>query len=576
MIALQYLRRSSDSQDDSTQQQQRINDEYIALKGYGIPEVNAVWEETGSGRTFAERLVFQAMVKALESGAVRADVLVMYRPSRFGRSEDLDEFGFYAHRLKRVGVAIQYSSGSEYNIGGIAGYLTRTLAYAQAAEFSKDLSNYSTRGLLENARNGYSTGGDPGFGFERMLVEAATGREIGVLLPGTRKGDDRKLKVKYVHARGGVAEFVREHIFERPQRNGWGYAKTARELNRLLAAGEGLPSPRIGRVMVRKGGTSVPYTGTWKASTVKAMWTCTSYIGWRTIVIEADNEFHGLKVECVTAHDPLVTPDVFWDLYSRANCKPWNERKLGPKRRRKPGIYPLSGMGKCVHCAFGFAGTYANRRPNGMVQFYYRDSGETNGYCTAPSWSVPVADLGEWVKRKIEERLRSDHFREHLLELLRARHGAGASDDPLPPLRARRAEVQGQIDNLIMLASRATTISSALAQRLDALEAEAADLDRQMRVAVDQRRVAVREQDLLDAAAKIVESAVRLVQADNELLQELAPKFIREFRVDKEKRTIEVDFYNVPGMAIDQPPGTRIEKVEARGVEPLSEITRPS
>ncbi len=569
-VAIQYLRRSSDKQDDSTEQQRKINDEYVEKMGYELLDPKGVWEETGSGRTFDDRPVFQALVKAVERREVVADVLIMYRPSRFGRSEDLTEFYFYEHRFKKMGVRIEFASGPEYNMPGLGGLIIKGVAYSAAAEFSKDLSNYATRGLVENARLGYSTGGDPCLGYERVMVEAATGKEIGRLPRGAQKGADRKLKIKYVFASPNVVEFVREHIFERPCRNGWSYAKTARELNKLVAAGTGLPSPRAGRVIHRRNGNEVPYTGTWKAGTIRAMWTCKTYIGFRVIVIGAENAFHGQRVECEGAHEPLITLDVFRTLYERAQRLPWNERKLvtGPRRRRKPAIYAMSGIGKCVHCAFGFSGARSTNRKKRAVQNYYRDSGETNGYCTVPSWSIPVGDFDAWVKAKIEERLRSPHFQDELLAMLRARHAPTSAEDPTAPLRARRVEVQTQIDKLIDLASRATSQSTSLAKRLDALEGEVVDLDRRLLMAADQRRVAVRDADLLAAAKKITDNAVRLVQSDGEVLHELAPRFIKEFRVNKETRTIEVEFYTVPAVVIDRPPRSRIEKMETDGIEP--------
>jgi DNA invertase Pin-like site-specific DNA recombinase len=67
--------------------------------------------ETGSGRSFKDRPVFQALLRALETSQLDADVLVMYRPSRFGRTEDLSEFHYCEHRLKRAGGRVEYAQG---------------------------------------------------------------------------------------------------------------------------------------------------------------------------------------------------------------------------------------------------------------------------------------------------------------------------------------------------------------------------------------------------------------------------------------------------------------------------------
>ncbi len=57
----------------------------------------------------------------------------------------------------------------------------------------------------------------------------------------------------------------------------------------------------------------------------------------------------------------------------------------------------------------------------------------------------------------------------------------------------------------------------------------------------------------------------------------MSPLFIKGFAVDKTKRVITVEFYEVP--AFNQldglKTGTRIEEMEAAGVEPASEADRP-
>jgi DNA invertase Pin-like site-specific DNA recombinase len=578
-IAVQYLRRSSDKQEDSTEQQARIIAAYTLGKGYLPPtDVKAArWEETGSGRSFLDRPIFQRLVATIESGALRADVLVMYRPSRFGRSEDLTEFHYYEHRFKRAGVRIEYASGTEYNIPGLAGHLTRTLAYAQAGEYSKDLSNYSTRGLLENARNGFSTGGEPALGYERMLVDRQGG-ERGLLPPGARKGDDRTLKVKYVLARdAALVEAIRTHVFRRPYEMGWGAAKTARELNKLLRQGKGISPPRSGRVIKRQNGREVPYGTTWQANTIYEMWTRYTFIGWRTLVIEADNEFHGEQVTTKDAHDPLIDEETFWGLFERTKGRPWNVRKLGPHRRREPGRYPLSGLGVCTHCGKGFGGSRTHNKVKGSEEFYYRDVGETNGgICTAPCWSIPVKSFDPWVRERIVTRLESEFFQESLLAALRQRLMPEAEVCPSDAAVARLREVERGIENLLNLAMHASTPSPALASRLDGLEQEKARLQAEVVSGTRRTGPKVTNADLARVAAAVTKMAEQVLTADGELLAELAPRFIHRYVVDKEKRLATVEFYNVPGLRTMPEPGSRIERVEAAGVEPASEASSNS
>jgi hypothetical protein len=87
----------------------------------------------------------------------------------------------------------------------------------------------------------------------------------------------------------------------------------------------------------------------------------------------------------------------------------------------------------------------------------------------------------------------------------------------------------------------------------------------------------VTEADLRRVAERVTHMAEEFLAGDGEVLSELAPRFIHRFLVDKEKREITVEFFNVPGLrpSLEPETGTRIDRMEAAGVEPASETARP-
>ncbi len=106
-IAVVYLRRSSDKQEDSIDQQRALNVAYLEKAGYVLhpnPK-KAIWAETGSGRTFDQRPIFQAMLREIEAGETVCQMLVMYRPNRFGRIEDVTESTITSTASRRRGSA---------------------------------------------------------------------------------------------------------------------------------------------------------------------------------------------------------------------------------------------------------------------------------------------------------------------------------------------------------------------------------------------------------------------------------------------------------------------------------------
>ena len=49
-----------------------------------------------------------------------------------------------------------------------------------------------------------------------------------------------------------------------------------------------------------------------------------------------------------------------------------------------------------------------------------------------------------------------------------------------------------------------------------------------------------------DLVVALIEKSVELIYESNEVFSTLAPRFLKEFRVDKENRVIEAEFYDVP------------------------------
>jgi hypothetical protein len=71
--------------------------------------------------------------------------------------------------------------------------------------------------------------------------------------------------------------------------------------------------------------------------------------------------------------------------------------------------------------------------------------------------------------------------------------------------------------------------------------------------------------DLDRVAAVVTQMAEQVLGADGELFAELAPRFVKQFTVDKERRVANVEFYDVPGFRQMPNPGTRIEMVARPG-----------
>lgn len=161
---------------------------------------------------------------------------------------------------------------------------------------------------------------------------------------------------------------------------------------------------------------------------------------------------------------------------------------------------------------------------------------------------------------RITERLRSEHFQARLLALLRERRGTQDGGDPTASARRKLKEVEEGIERLLDMALNMAKPTAALRARLEALEAQRTELAAEV-AATPEGPATVGEADLSALLAQVNEQAAALLarkevyelhveerQARGELLAELAPRFIQEYRVDMVPRRVEVDFYSVPGL----------------------------
>src|SRR3989338_8786363 len=242
--ATEYLRRSSGKEEASLDQQVEINAAYIERKGYSRPPGQERFTETMSGKTF-DRPEFQRLVHLVETQQNKFNIVVMYKPNRMGRAKHIEEFFYYEFIFGKQGVKIEYALNDECNLEGIAGFMMRGLNYQAAAQYIIDLSNDTTRGLLYNAERGFHFGGEPCYGYDRMLVDMQ-GNHLGILQLGMHKSDRRDLKVIYAKRTDGLPEFLNEHVWQLAIQNGWGASQTAYHLNELLQKGEGWKPQKAG------------------------------------------------------------------------------------------------------------------------------------------------------------------------------------------------------------------------------------------------------------------------------------------------------------------------------------------
>lgn len=139
--AVGYVRRSTDRQEQSIDDQKKILQQYAQEQGIRLHKFYV--DDAISGTYTLKRKAFLQMINDAERPSRRFDSILVYDIKRFGRVDN-DEAGFYRHRLKMQGVQVIYVT-ENFN-GDYTDDLLRPVKQWQARQESKDLSKVTIRG----------------------------------------------------------------------------------------------------------------------------------------------------------------------------------------------------------------------------------------------------------------------------------------------------------------------------------------------------------------------------------------------------------------------------------------------
>ena len=106
-VAAGYLRRSTDRQEQSLDDQRQAIEIYAEREGFSV--VKWFVDDAISGTSTEARKAFQAMIAAAQEPNCPFRHVLVYDVKRFGRV-DTDEAGYYRYLLRQAGVEVIYTS----------------------------------------------------------------------------------------------------------------------------------------------------------------------------------------------------------------------------------------------------------------------------------------------------------------------------------------------------------------------------------------------------------------------------------------------------------------------------------
>jgi DNA invertase Pin-like site-specific DNA recombinase len=180
----QYIRKSTDHQKYSTENQSASIHEYAARRAMQIVRTYA--DEGISGVTFRKRESLQQLIDDVVSRKADFSAILVYDVSRWSRAQDVDEAAYYEYLCKRAGINVHYCAEPFENDGSALATLFKNLKRMMAGEYSRELSVKVFAGQARLFKCGFRQGGMTAYGMRRLLVDQA-GVPKAVLAPGQCK-----------------------------------------------------------------------------------------------------------------------------------------------------------------------------------------------------------------------------------------------------------------------------------------------------------------------------------------------------------------------------------------------------
>jgi len=491
--AVLYLRRSTDRQEQSIDDQRAFLMRYAGANGFEV--VGEYLDDGISGTSADGRADFQRMIAEAQAKP-KFRFVMCYSVSRFSRG-DVDEAGYYRHVLRQQGIEVVYASENiqDEQTEELVRPMLQTLARRESAQ----LSIVTARGQMSAIKKGSYHGSTPcwGYDYEYSNTQGEPYQRVRYLPNGEKevftpkgKGSRRTwhLLTRYPfgskppRADGDSLRLVPslpervetiQRIFEMYVREGKGHRSIAFQLT-----AEGVSSPRCGAW----GGTF--YDGRWGITTVRSILLNAAYIGHTVWNKRTQGKFHRIQdgqhvrrsrqeagsarpnarsdwVYKHNTHEPLVNADVFEAaqkiMASRDLSSTFRHKLLG---RGRTSNFLLAGLVRCKLCGNRFMGwsqrlrSQKNLPPEERCQAYLCGGYVSKGLAVCRRNAIDKGPFEEFIIGQVHQRLLKvlDEGGSKLLrayvreELLKA---TGRPDEDLRRVDGQLAGLKAEADRLL-------------------------------------------------------------------------------------------------------------------------------
>jgi site-specific DNA recombinase len=500
--AAMYLRRSTDRQEKSLEDQRREILRYAGEHGYSV--VAEFVDDGVSGTSGETRRGFLAMLEEARSPARPWQTILVWDIKRFGRMSS-DEVGYYRWLFRQAGAEIVYTS--EGFTGTSADKFLRFFKQEAARDESATLSKAVIRGLVSLADQGWWPGGMAPYGYDLGYYDR-TGRLFQIV---RANGSGEKLVldgagrlVRAVPRGQKVKASDTEHVRllpSLPER-----VEVVRRIFAWYTGGSPLGFKTIADRLNREGVASPRGRG-WALSSIRVMLMNDCYIGrvvWNQRAMgkfyriagrrEVERDGCGRRrmewnapedwIVHERAHEPLIDQVTFERAQRTMKERGDHARAAGfLTGRAKTSRYLLSGLLQCGACGGAMHGRTVwkgkRRKDSSRVgtSYYVCGASITKGKSICQPIQFVQSAMEDFVLDAVGQRIAAflgRNGRATLRRLVEKELGA-KGPDPQPEMRrlkARLEEITAKADSVIDLAASSPENRDLLSDRLRRLRAE--------------------------------------------------------------------------------------------------------
>ena len=197
--AVAYLRRSTDKQEQSIDDQRAEIERYAGEHGFQI--VGEYTDDAISGTSADKRPGFQRMVADAPAGGFRA--VIVWNSDRFSRG-DVTETEHYRFLLREAGVTLLSVTEDYLAREGIDGDVLRTVKQFQNRQYSISLSQNTLRGQISSVLAASDPGRMAPYGYDREIIapDGSVLYRIRFCESGERQVFDRQSNLQATYSKG--------------------------------------------------------------------------------------------------------------------------------------------------------------------------------------------------------------------------------------------------------------------------------------------------------------------------------------------------------------------------------------